>query len=169
MTQPPPNASQSSNRSYSSSFSCSSSVFRAFSITRTRTTTRTRAVLHFPNTLLGIGQGFPFSFTIQQSAMRHSHQDIDLRNQLQDGLLASRLRRDTGLLRRARANLRRWKARDGSHPRAVFVEWERILEHLSAREIADFLVSDTPMARRLRQSSPFLGLFPERAALGRRK
>lgn len=41
------------------------------------------------------------------------------------------------------------------------MEWQRILDHLSVGEIADFLMSDTPMARRLRQSSPFLGLFPQ--------
>jgi hypothetical protein len=99
--------------------------------------------------------------------MLRSHQDIDARNQLQDRLLASRLRRNTRLLRQARANLRRWKARDGRHPRRVFVEWQRILDHLSAKEIADFLVSDTPMAQRLRQSSPFLGLFPRPKCVGR--
>ncbi len=50
---------------------------------------------------------------------------------------------------------------DGKRPRLVFLEWQRILDCLSANEIADFLISDTPMARRLRQSSPFMGLFPE--------
>ena len=109
--------------------------------------------------IVRIGQGLRFRFSIQSTGMRRSHQDIDARNQLQDHMLASRLRRNTRLLRQARANLRRWQARDGRHPRKVFVEWQRILEHLSCREIADFLVSDTPMARRLRQSSPFLGLF----------
>ncbi len=92
---------------------------------------------------------------------RFSHHAIDTRNELQDRLLAQRLRRDPRLLRLARANLRRWKNRDGKRPRQVFVEWQRILDHLSSKEIADFLVSDTPMARRLRQSSPFLGLFPK--------
>ena len=101
--------------------------------------------------------------------MRRSHRDIDVKNQLQDRMLASRLRRNTRLLRHARANLRRWKARDGKRPRRVFVEWQHILDRLSAREIADFLVSDTPMARRLRQSSPFLGLFPEPGPLARHK
>jgi len=93
--------------------------------------------------------------------MRLSHRDIDVRNELQDRLLAQRLRRDTRLLRLAQANLRRWKGRDGKRPRPVFVEWQRILDYLSPNEIADFLVSDTPMARRLRQSSPFMGLFPK--------
>lgn len=101
--------------------------------------------------------------------MGFSHRDIDVRNALQDRLLARQLRQDTRLLRLARANLRRWRARDGMHPRRVFVEWQRILDQLSANEIADFLVSDTPMARRLRQSSPFMGLFPESGRPGRRK
>jgi hypothetical protein len=101
--------------------------------------------------------------------MRFAHQDIDLKNEQQDLLLARRLRRDHRLLRLARANLRRWKARDGQRPRPAFVEWQRILEHLSANEIADFLVSNTPMARRLRQSSPFMGLFPKSGRSARRK
>ena len=101
--------------------------------------------------------------------MRSSHQDIDVKNELQDRLLARRLRRNGRLIRLARANLRRWKARDGKRPRRVFVEWERILEYLSPNEIADFLISDTPMARRLRQSSPFMGLFPESSRAARRQ
>ena len=101
--------------------------------------------------------------------MQFSHRDIDVKNELQDRLLARRLRRDTRLLRLAQANLRRWKARDGKRPRPAFVEWQRILDHLSAKEVADFLVSDTPMARRLRQSSPFMGLFPRSGRPARRK
>lgn len=116
-----------------------------------------------------IGQGVRIRSNIQRNMMRRSHQDIDLRNQLQDSLLARHLRRNARLLHQARANLRRWKARDGRHPRKVFVEWQRILDRLSVREIADFLVSDTPMARRLQQSSPFLGLFPQAARSRRQK
>jgi hypothetical protein len=101
--------------------------------------------------------------------MRFSHQAIDLKNKLQDCALAKQLRYDHRLLRRARANLRRWKSRDGKRPRPVFVEWQRILDYLSTDEIADFLISDTPMARRLRQSSPFMGLFPEPGRPARRK
>jgi hypothetical protein len=82
--------------------------------------------------------------------IRFSHQAIDANNELQDHLLAQRLRRDSRLLQLARANLRRWMARDGKRPRPVFAEWQRILDYLSPKEIADFLASDTPMARRLR-------------------
>ena len=63
----------------------------------------------------------------------------------------------------------RWMARDGKRIRQVFAEWWRILGHLSVDEIADFLVSDTPMARRLRQSSPFAGLVVPRGPQGVRK
>ena len=87
-----------------------------------------------------------------------SHEAIDRRNAKRDRLVAGRLRHDRRILRQARTNLRRWMARDGKHVRPVFAEWRRILECLSANEIADFLVSDTPLARRLRQSSPFMGL-----------
>ena len=100
--------------------------------------------------------------------MRCSHRDIDLQNEAQDRRLARRLRRDSRLLQLARGNLGRWRARDGKRPRRVFAEWQRILDYLSPKEIADFLVSDTPMARRLRQSSPFMGLFPEAGRRARR-
>ena len=101
--------------------------------------------------------------------MRFSHTVLDASNELQDHLLAQRLRRDLRLLRLAQANLRRWKARDGKRPRPVFLEWHRILDYLSPSEIADFLASDTPMARRLRQSSPFMGLFPKLRRSAREK
>ena len=86
---------------------------------------------------------------------------IDQLNGEQDRAIAVRLRRDPRILRLARASLRRWSARDGKHVRQVFSEWQRILYNLSANEIADFLISDTPLAKRLRQSSPFAGLFSE--------
>jgi len=92
---------------------------------------------------------------------RMSHAVIDHVNAAQDRLIAARLRRDRRALRIARQNLRRWMARDGRKVRTVFREWHGILVRLNAREIAAFLESDTPMARRLRQSSPFAGVLTE--------
>ena len=66
------------------------------------------------------------------------------------------------VLRLARSNLRRWAAADGRHVRPSFREWHSVLHRLNAREIADFLCSNTPMARRLRQSSPFAGILSRR-------
>ena len=86
---------------------------------------------------------------------------IDRVNAAQDSLIAARLPRDPRVLRIARANLRRWMARDGRCPRVVFQEWRLILDRLTAVEIASFLRSDTPMARRLRQSSPFAGVLSD--------
>ena len=90
-----------------------------------------------------------------------SHAVVDRVNEAQDRLIAARLRRDRGALRIARQNLRRWMARDGRKVRPVFREWHGILVRLNAMEIAAFLESDTPMARRLRQSSPFAGVLTE--------
>jgi hypothetical protein len=100
-----------------------------------------------------------------------SHATIDRRNAKRDRLVARELRHDSRILRQARANLRRWSARDGKRIRPVFGEWQRILQRLSRDEIADFLISDTPLARRLRQSSPFVGLLPatSRWPAGRRR
>ena len=94
---------------------------------------------------------------VQPRRRAFSHAAIDRRNATRDRLVAGRLRHDRRILHRARANLRRWMARDGRRVRPVFAEWSHILERLSANELADFLISDTPLARRLRQSSPFLG------------
>lgn len=92
---------------------------------------------------------------------RFSHKVIDRVNAAQDRLIAARLRRNGRILRESRMNLRRWMARDGKSIRPVFAEWHQILHRLTAGEIADFLVSDTPRARRLRQSSPFAGALTD--------
>ena len=99
-----------------------------------------------------------------------SHALIDRINLAQDWLIGTRLRRDKRAIGIARGNLRRWMARDGQKVRPVFLEWHRILERLTPAEIADFLRSDTPMARRLRQSSPFAGVLTdsERRAIRRK-
>ena len=92
---------------------------------------------------------------------RHAHAIIDEVNADQDRRIASRLRRDSSVLQVAERNLRRWMKRDGKNPRPAFVEWQRILERLTPAEIASFITSETPMARRLRQSSPFAGVLNE--------
>ena len=86
---------------------------------------------------------------------------MDRINAAQDRRVAARLRRDPALVRLAQSNLHRWAGADRPHVRPVFEEWHAILHRLNAREIADFLCSDTPMARRLRQSSPFAGALTQ--------
>ena len=91
--------------------------------------------------------------------LSHPHQMADRIAAAQDRLMAIELRRSKRPLVLARRNLSRWMAKDGKRPRPVFQEWDRILSSFTAREIADFLESDTTMARRLCQSSPFMGLL----------
>jgi hypothetical protein len=88
-----------------------------------------------------------------------SHARIDRINAAQDRLIARKLRRNPRLVSIARRNLARWMNRDGKEVRPVFREWERILTRLDSEELARFLISDTAMCRRLRQSSPFAGVL----------
>ena len=92
---------------------------------------------------------------------RISHAQIDRINAAQDRWIARKVRRNPRLLKIAHQNLARWIQHDGKQVRPVFREWERILTRLDADEIARFLQSDTPMARRLRQSSPFAGVLSD--------
>jgi hypothetical protein len=92
---------------------------------------------------------------------RMSHAVIDRINAAQDRLIASKVGRNRQALEIARKNLRRWMTGERRSVRPAFQEWDRILEQLTPAEIANFLRSDTPMARRLRQSSPFAGVLTE--------
>jgi hypothetical protein len=100
---------------------------------------------------------------------QRSHAVIDRINATQDRVIASKLRRDARVLIFARQNLRRWMAGEGRTVRPVFLEWDRILRRLTRTEIAAFLVSETPMARRLRQSTPFAGVLKGRERLAIRQ
>jgi hypothetical protein len=90
-----------------------------------------------------------------------SHQVRDRVNADQDRRIAAIIRTDPRKLRVARAHLGRWMAADGKRVRPAFLEWHAVLHRLTAREIAAFLCSETPLARRLRQSSPMAGILGE--------
>jgi len=87
------------------------------------------------------------------------HRTIDRANAEADRLIARRLRRDPRLLRAAKKNLERWMAHQGKDVAPVFLEWAHILQTLTRSELADFLARGTSKARRLRQSTPFMGLY----------
>jgi len=72
--------------------------------------------------------------------------------------VAARIRRDPSVVAEARERLERWLARDGSEPHPAWLEWKVALDMLDPLELADFLESRTPRARRMRSSSPFFGL-----------
>jgi hypothetical protein len=93
--------------------------------------------------------------------LRNPHAIIDKINAAQDRLIARKLRQSPKPLKIAKLNLKRWIAKHSSAVPTPFTEWHRLLTFLDANEVADFLCSDTPMARRLRQSSPFAGVLTE--------
>ena len=100
---------------------------------------------------------------------QRSHLVIDRINAAQDRVIARKLRGDSRVLVLARRNLNRWMAGDGRSIRPVFLEWDRILERLTRADIGAFLISDTPMARRLRQSTPFAGVLSDSERLAIRQ
>jgi len=97
------------------------------------------------------------------------HRVLDQVNAAQDRRIAAAIRRNPRLLEVARADLRRWMVADGKRGRLAFQEWHAVLHRLTAREIATFLRSDTPMARRLRQSSPLAGILTDAERQGIRR
>ena len=83
---------------------------------------------------------------------------IEQENDARHRAIAARVRQDPALVAEARSRIQRWIARDGGAPDPVLLEWEAVLEFLSPQQIADFLESPLPRARRLRSSSPFPAL-----------
>ena len=83
---------------------------------------------------------------------------IEARNDDKGRRLAAAIRKDPALVGRARATLDRWlAATPGSR---ALLEWRTALDFLDAEQLARFLESTTPRARRMRISMPFVGLLP---------
>lgn len=78
--------------------------------------------------------------------------------------IADRLKRDPdAVIGKALANLHQWMARrQDSAEEPVFREWLDLLTRIPAGDIAEFIVSETEEAARLRQSSPFAGVLSPR-------
>jgi hypothetical protein len=82
------------------------------------------------------------------------HQRLDARSLALHQPIASKLLANPSLIDQARSTLARWRAQGAPPVPSYFDEWERVLEG-SPEAIAEFLVSPTQSAARLRQSSPF--------------
>lgn len=95
----------------------------------------------------------------------HPHAHLDRLNLEMDRATADKIRTRPGLVEIARANLRRWRERNGGQLALAHQEWERVLRFLSPEQLADFLVADTPKANRLRQSSPMAGILSDEERL----
>jgi len=87
------------------------------------------------------------------------HSRLDERSLVMHQLIAAKVQADPALLDKARENVRRWQASDGS-PKLALAEWEQILDR-PPNQVAQFLAERSERATRLRQSSPFAGILTE--------
>ena len=87
------------------------------------------------------------------------HEDRDKRAAAMSRAIASFLERDASLLRRAKSHVEFLLEQDQGAASHDLREWSDILSGYSQRRIRDFLIAETPRARRLRQSSPFFAVL----------
>ncbi len=90
---------------------------------------------------------------------RSRHSDRIERARKVSEAIAEMLDRDSSLKRRAERHLDMLLDRDEGAASHDLREWRDILAHYSHQRIKDFLVSETPRAQRLRQSSPFFAVL----------
>ncbi len=92
-----------------------------------------------------------------------NHQD---RDRISLGLarrIAAELPRRPEWIDLARANLARWSERNADSPGLLrcYAEWREILDR-PLDEVCAILTAETDEGQRLRQNSPFAGVFPAR-------
>jgi hypothetical protein len=87
------------------------------------------------------------------------HSRVDERSLAMHRLIAAKVQADPALLDKARENVCRWRANEGS-PKPALAEWEQILSGPINR-VAQFLAERSERATRLRQSSPFAGILTD--------
>jgi DNA-binding Lrp family transcriptional regulator len=91
-----------------------------------------------------------------------THQELEGRARGLSRAIAELLGKNPSLIRRALRHLERILAEDQGSAAHDLEEWRGILSNLSPERVREFIVSDTPRAERLRQSSPFFAvLTPE--------
>lgn len=88
------------------------------------------------------------------------HRRLELRSLAMHTLIARKLARDPELLNVARNNLRHWGDRWGRGAPLWHKEWNVILKR-PWREVAALITELSPLATRLRQSSPFAGVLTQ--------
>jgi len=87
-----------------------------------------------------------------------THAERDARAAVYSAAIAELLDSNPSLARRAERHLDYLLQDDQGSAAHDLQEWRNILAHYSQQRLRDFLVSDTPRAERLRQSSPFFAV-----------
>jgi hypothetical protein len=72
--------------------------------------------------------------------------------------IAARIRRDPGVIAQTKARLAKVMAEEAPYDDPVLREWLDVLLMLDPGQVASFIESDTPRARRLRISTPLAWL-----------
>lgn len=98
-----------------------------------------------------------------QSHDDQGHRCIDEGNLAYHRAVAAYLRVHPDVIHRALANIDRWERRRGPYP--YYDVWRRLLSERSAEEIVTAITADDEHGRALRQSTPFVGILPERDRL----
>ena len=89
------------------------------------------------------------------------HALLDARRLATHREIAKRIDADPALLDKALGNIERWSRQMGRTPPAL-AEWQGLLHTLPWERIRPLLVQDDEESRRLRQSSPFVGILTQR-------
>lgn len=89
------------------------------------------------------------------------HQYVDDRSLELDRAILKKIRLDPSLLEIPRENVKRRLAKNDRGPLDPNLEWKEILDQSSFEEILSWLDREDEEARRLRQSSPFVGILTE--------
>ena len=89
------------------------------------------------------------------------HALLDARRLATHREIAKRIDADPSLLGKALGNIERWSRQMGRTPPAL-AEWQGLLRTLPWERIRPYLVQDDEESRRLRQSSPFVGILTQR-------
>jgi DNA-binding Lrp family transcriptional regulator len=103
--------------------------------------------------------GTPEGASLPSGAGIGSHADMDARALRMSEAVARLLRRDSALRQRALHHLDRLIAQGQGSATADLIEWRQVLDTYSEARLAEFLVSESARAQRLRQSSPFFAVL----------
>ena len=92
---------------------------------------------------------------------RCEHAVLDARRLATHRQIAKRIDADPSLLEKALGNIERWSRQMGRTPPAL-AEWQGLLRTFPWERVRPHLVEDDEESRRLRQSSPFVGILTQR-------
>jgi sugar-specific transcriptional regulator TrmB len=96
---------------------------------------------------------------LRKGTSGRTHADRDARAARFSTVIVKMLDEDPGLMRRATKHVELLLQQDQGHAAHDLREWHDILTNYSGQRVRDFIVSDTPRAQRLRQSSPFFAVL----------